>query len=337
MGDNARQTLGRVSIAIGLVLALTLLLADLAPAATSATAHASTGTQKAPSTARAEEAVRIGLGIALGTEAILALILLAIKVPVLRVFVGKDGRLSTSKTIAAVWTIVVAACLLALVYADLIGHPGPLNVTNAAGVAGQYALLFGGPLGAAILAKAIVVGQVSADSSIKPSAESASPGDLVTDDAGETDLGDLQYVLFNLVALVFVLGTFLNEPLKGLPHIPDVLLGLTSVAAVGYVGKKLLPPESIKAELGRTKAKKATSIPISVVGLPVKESAKAEFWVRFGESDEGHLYNAEIKARNVTFDAIAPTLDPEPTQAVNVTVVTEFGTLIKAGSFTYEP
>jgi hypothetical protein len=118
--------------------------------------------------------------------------------------------------------------------------PGALVTTGRSGVVGQYAVLFG----AAIAAKGIVNQQVSNNPSAKSQAGSPSPGDLVNDDAGNTDLGDLQYVLFNLVALVYVVGSVYVSPLHGLPKIPDVLLGLTSVSAAGYVGKKAFTPRA---------------------------------------------------------------------------------------------
>ena len=62
-------------------------------------------------------------------------------------------------------------------------------------------------------------------------------------------------MLFNLVAIVFVIGTLMHEPPKGLAQLADVLLGLTSISAVGY-GKRVLPNEPISATLGLNKRKK---------------------------------------------------------------------------------
>jgi uncharacterized membrane protein YdcZ (DUF606 family) len=156
-----------------------------------------------------------------------------------RVFVGKDGPLSTSKTVAAVWTYVVASALLAYVIAWLIGHHQALDATKSVT---DYAILFGGPLGAAILAKQIRVSQENqrlADGTAGAvSTQTRGVADIVVDAEGDPDLGDLQYVLFNIVALVFVIGSIVTHPTHGLPNIPDVLLALTSVSAVGYVGKK---------------------------------------------------------------------------------------------------
>lgn len=177
------------------------------------------------------------------------------------IWVGKDGPLSASKTIAAVWTYVVASPLLAAVIAWLIGHHQALDATKSVS---DYAILFGGPLGAAILAKQIRVAQLNkaaaaAAAAAPPGAPAPAPGapapalsDLVKSPDGDDDLGNLQYLLFNIVALVYVIGSLVQHPTHGLPNIPDVLVGLTSVSAVGYVAKKALgaAPGSTPGALG---------------------------------------------------------------------------------------
>jgi hypothetical protein len=288
-----------------------------------APAHAGTG---------AAEAVRWGFLVGLVLELLFALIL---KRAVLKVVIGKDGRVSTSKTIAVIWTFVVAAGLLALVYADLLNHPQAINATNSSGVVGQYALLFGGPLGAAILAKAIVSGQAGENPAVKPPAESAALSDLVVNDAGDTDLGDLQYILFNAVALIFVIGMLMHEPAGGLPHVPDVLLGLTSVSAAGYVGKKMLPSEPLSAELAPSSGQAGTQITITVRGLVGTSKQQAAFWVRFGPEDQGKLVSAAVAEGVAHVQAYAPGLQPAPTGPVAVTVVSESGTPVAAGNFSY--
>jgi hypothetical protein len=155
--------------------------------------------------------------------------------------IGTDKRLSTSKTIAVVWTYALASALLSIVIAKWWGHPAAYKAQVAVGLQAGYGLLIGGPLGAAILAKGIVTSQVASGQSKPESKDGAKAADLVSNDEGGTDLGDLQYVLFNTVALTFFFGDFLTSPQLGLPTIPDVLLGLTSVSAVGYVAKKALP------------------------------------------------------------------------------------------------
>ncbi len=284
------------------------------------------------------EAVRWGFLIGLGVVLAFGALLMP---TVLKVIIGADGRVSTSKTIATVWTFVVAAALLALVYADLLNHGEALKATNASGVVGQYALLFGGPLGAAILSKLIVSDQVKENAAVKPPAVSARPSDLVANDAGETDLGDLQYVLFNLVALVFVLGTMLiHEPAAGLPHIPDVLLGLTSVSAAGYVGKKMLPPGALTATIDPIRGKaEPGEVTVTVQGIPGPPSAtaaKAGFTVRFGSAPAKDV-EAPVAKGEAVFAVSVPKIEPMPTQPVPVSVVTAAGAMLDAGNFEYEP
>jgi hypothetical protein len=154
------------------------------------------------------------------------------------VLIGADNRVSTSKVVAVTWTYAVASALLSIVIAKWLGHDQGYQAQQS-GLQAQYALLVGGPLGAAILAKGIVSSQQGGDTGTR-AADEAHVSQLVSDDHGNTDLGDLQYVLFNAVALTFFFGEFIHLPTAGLPKIPDVLLGLTSVSAVGYVSKKTL-------------------------------------------------------------------------------------------------
>ena len=160
------------------------------------------------------------------------------------VFVGHDNRISTSKTVAAVWTFSVASALLSLVIAKWMGHGGALAAQEHNGLQSNYGLLIGGPLGAAILAKGVVTSQTQDRPGSKAGGTPAA-SQLVANDQGDTDLGDLQYVLFNLVALIFFFGELWVAPSAGLPNLPNLLVGLTSVSAVGYVGKKTLPSTTV--------------------------------------------------------------------------------------------
>ena len=214
--------------------------------------------------------------------------------------------------------------------------PGALVTTGRSGVVGQYAVLFGGPLGAAIAAKGIVNQQVSNNPSAKSQAGSPSPGDLVNDDAGNTDLGDLQYVLFNLVALVYVVGSVFVSPLHGLPKIPDVLLGLTSVSAAGYVGKKAFTPQSIaSAKVVPDHGTQGTTFEVQVTGLTPPSQTRASVWVVFdnhiGEIAQSPVSNGEA----VLSVPKVPAFVPAPTKPVPVRVATLDGTVIDAGQFTY--
>jgi hypothetical protein len=186
---------------------------------------------------------------------------------------GSDGRVSTSKTVTVAWTYSVASALLSIVIAKWMGHGHAYGEQIKHGVQGEYALLIGGPIGAAILAKGIVSTQV-ANGASKPAADSAHAADVVTNDNGQTDLGDLQYVIFNTVTLVFFFGEFWSKPYLGLPTIPDVLLGLTSVSAVGYVAKKALPSGGLNVvKVDPPKASAGALVTLYVSGLADPQGA----------------------------------------------------------------
>lgn len=232
-----------------------------------------------PTATIAHSAAKIAGEIELRLAISLALFLV-IGVAALKLLIGVDGRVSTSKTVAIAWTYLLASAILAFVLSKFGGYPQALDNLMHAGLEGQYGLLVGGPLGAAIAAKGIVGKQLGEDPTAKTRAsegESANPVQLVQNDAAETDLGDFQYVLFNLVAMVFFVGTLFGSPAAGLPHIPDVLLALTSVGAVGYVAKKTLPNATPKAKLNRTSAKAKDRVTVSgsqlLVGSPPGRSA----------------------------------------------------------------
>jgi len=151
------------------------------------------------------------------------------------------------------------------------------------GLNAQYAVLIGGPLGPAILAKGIVSSQVASGALAKPAAASPTPAQLVQNDAGNADLGDVQYVLFNVVALVLFYGQLLRMPQAGMPTIPDVLLGLTSVSAVGFVGKKVLAGpggiSSVQPAAGRV----GDTVRIATAGIIQAASDLAGVTVMFGD------------------------------------------------------
>lgn len=86
-----------------------------------------------------------------------------------------------------------------------------------------------------------------------PAAQAPKAADAITNDSGELDLVDTQYLVFNLVALIYVVGLFIsriidkNEDVAlkySLPNVPPVLLGLTSAAAATYVANKAVQKSS---------------------------------------------------------------------------------------------
>jgi hypothetical protein len=154
--------------------------------------------------------------------------------------VGADNRLSTSKSVAFAWTYVIAFALISIFIAKWLGRGAGLEQLNQKGLQEEYLLALGGPYAAAVLAKYSAV--ASSQTEGKPAAEpgTATPAQLVANDRGDGDLGDLQYVLFSAIAVVWVLVTFVWHPGHGLPDIPAVLAGLALTSAGAYSAKKLV-------------------------------------------------------------------------------------------------
>jgi hypothetical protein len=181
------------------------------------------------------------------------------------VILGADGRTSTSKTFILLWTLLVGWALIALLIAGqfvqahhcvVLANPtqactgdevGLLQVGwrhfMNAGLSGSYLILLGVPATAGVAAKAITQSQVTGTGFKKPNPSNGSnpfarAAEVFSADDGTTDVGDFQYVIFNLVTATYFLTQFLNPDGTGLPTIPDTLLGLTSVSAGLYVAKK---------------------------------------------------------------------------------------------------
>lgn len=177
---------------------------------------------------------------------------------------GKDGRWSTSKVQLLAWTYAVVFGLASLFIAKWLGDDAGWTAQVDHGLQDAYLILLGGPFAAAVLSKAVTSKKVE-DGTIQKTEATPSTdpiqgfGEVVSDDSGNTDLVDLQYFLFNLLALIFFLGTFIFNLDDGFPEVPDLLVGLTSLSAAGYVGKKaadraipaltaLLPPEEFRGK-----------------------------------------------------------------------------------------
>jgi hypothetical protein len=222
--------------------------------------------------------------------------------------VGDDNRVSTSKTAALVWTYTLAATLLSFVIARWLGHSEAFNAIQTQGLNAEYAVLIGAPLGAAILAKGIVSTQVANGSAAKPPATTPSPAQLVQNDSGDADLGDVQYVLFNVVALVFFYGEILRAPQLGIPTIPDVLLGLTSVSAVGFVGKKALAGPGGISAVQPMEAVVGEHVTIATAGIIQAADDLPAITVKFGSApaSPGALTATTTTSQGVLIEATVP-------------------------------
>jgi hypothetical protein len=156
-------------------------------------------------------------------------------------FVGIDNRVSTSKTIALAWTVVVAWMVASeALVAALPQHP-PNTFSGLLNSASDlYFVFLGGPFAAAAFAKASVQSKISQGTLTKTTAGTPSVSDLVSDDNGNADLYDLQYVLFNILALFVIIIPFWVHPENGLPDIPAFLAILTGGSALTYIVNKAI-------------------------------------------------------------------------------------------------
>ncbi|WP_412077790.1 hypothetical protein ACLF6K_26245 [Streptomyces xanthophaeus] len=165
-----------------------------------------------------------------------------------RFVTGRDGRLSTSTTLALAWTVILLWLLLATLAYGLTagggvgwfeGEHGPLSTLTTV-----YLPLLGGPYVALIGAKTVVGLRVQNGSMAKPAARPTASGrrplrELIANDSGRTDLVDLQYVALSAVTMLYVVLFFLADVGGGLPRLPEEMWALTGAPAGAYLVNKM--------------------------------------------------------------------------------------------------
>ncbi|MET9611095.1 hypothetical protein ABZZ17_39470 [Streptomyces sp. NPDC006512] len=161
---------------------------------------------------------------------------------------GRDGRLSTSTTLALAWTVILVWLLLTVLAYGLTAGGGTAYFRGSGGplspLAEVYLPLLGGPYAAMIGAKAVVGTRVENGSMAKPAPKPTPDGrrplrELIANDSGRTDLVDLQYVALGAVTMLYVVLTFLTDVGAGLPHLPGEIWTLTGAPAGAYLVNKL--------------------------------------------------------------------------------------------------
>ena len=161
---------------------------------------------------------------------------------------GADLRLSTSKTVQVGWTVILLYTLLAELFIALTA--GSPTATRAVfdmllgSIPLLYLVYLGGPYAAAFLAKLSTSSKYAEDPSFKPKSLDASIrlADLFLDDDKNVDIYDLQYILFNVVAMLSVVILFVQAPGHSLPPVPDFLAILTGGSVATYTVNKLSAP-----------------------------------------------------------------------------------------------
>ncbi len=222
------------------------------------------------------------------------------------VILGQDQRTSTSKTFILMWTLLVGWALVALLIAGELVHqhgcvkPHHLEAAATAckkakddvgvlqvgwlkflhaGLSGSYLVLLGVPAAAGVAAKGITQSHVNnaGFKTTKPKAgfqPFARLAEVFSADDGTTDIGDFQYMIFNLVTAAYFVAQFLKPNASGLPTIPDTLLGLTSVSAGLYVGKKAVTRSQPKVT-GVFPQPVHANEPFTIIGVGLTEESTA--------------------------------------------------------------
>jgi hypothetical protein len=221
-----------------------LLLFAAVPAA--AWAGGSTAVQTPPPVAAGH--VWVAAAVAVVALLLLTLVLCGFSLArVGRLFIGKDLRASTSKTQAAAWTFAICFALLVLLAGHLLYDdfdPGWRTFLDQ-GLNSDYLWLLGIPAAGLVGAKTITETKVAADPAAKQAKPATADDSLATrlaelsgDDSGQPAIADLQYLVFNVITLLYFLSAFLEHPERGLPTLPDSLIALTGVSAAAYLGTK---------------------------------------------------------------------------------------------------
>ncbi|MET9291182.1 hypothetical protein [Streptomyces sp. NPDC003077] len=155
--------------------------------------------------------------------------------------IGEDNRLSTSRAVAAVWllpvgyAVLMSAVRLALA-PDARERDALLDDLQLPGPAGVL-IVVAMTCGVAVLVRRVVSVRIQTRKVQKITAERPRGLDLLTDDAGRGSFADAQYVLLNLIAVLFALALLCRTPGR-LPSLPWVLVALVAIGTATYLAGK---------------------------------------------------------------------------------------------------
>jgi hypothetical protein len=253
------------------------------------------------------------------------------------VFVGTDGRLSTSKTMAILWTFALAYMLLVMgLIAAAASEPGNTLSALISPTSGLYLVLIGGPFAAAVLAKATVSTGTATGRLQKSYSASTNLTDIIANDQGNTDLVDSQYTLFNLIALTIVLVAFIRKPGFGAPVIPGFLAGLTGASAATYAANKAaISNAPVIAQVIPAVARIGQRVIAHGTNLHAAAADDATTTVTVG-GFQATVEPQEVQADHVTFTIPSPTAGTYPSdRPVGVAITTVAGaTAVKPDGIT---
>ncbi|MEU1407421.1 hypothetical protein ABZ471_34620 [Streptomyces sp. NPDC005728] len=160
---------------------------------------------------------------------------------VLAPVIGEDNRMSTSRTVAAGWVLLVAYAVLLLAgrlaaasdHAERDVLVSGLDLARGAGVVTVLAVV----CGIAVLVRRVVGLRILGLRLQKVPASRPRAADLLTDDSGRGAFADLQYVVISAVALLFAAVRLARRP-DQLPDLPWGLAVVVLISAATYLAGK---------------------------------------------------------------------------------------------------
>jgi hypothetical protein len=162
-------------------------------------------------------------------------------------------------------------------------------------------------------------------------------GQVLGNDSGQADLGDTQYFVFNLVVLLYFVGTLMQHLDEGFPELPAILVGLTSLSAATYVTKKATEraEPSLKSVVP-SKAKKHATVDVwgSFLIAAPPSSPPPEGWGPRATVGGIEATQVDVVDDRGTSDHIRVTIPNVNPGATSLSVYTASGT--SAGSLDFE-
>ncbi|MFP1627589.1 hypothetical protein ACLB9X_21020 [Streptomyces sp. 5K101] len=160
---------------------------------------------------------------------------------ILAVLTGEDNRLSTSRTVAAAWLLVVCGTVLHLA----VLMAGASSTARRDRIAEGLSLAAGGGLlcvlavvcAIAVAVRRTVAVRVAATRLQKVRADHPRAADVLCDDSGRASFTDGQYVLVNAAAVVLALSALVRAP-ERLPQVPWGLVLLVALSGATYLAGK---------------------------------------------------------------------------------------------------
>jgi hypothetical protein len=158
--------------------------------------------------------------------------------PPWNLFLGTDGKSSTSKLQIFLWSSVVLFAYVAVFVQRCAAGP----VAPVAAIPPNLMIAMGFSIATAATAKAITSGYVASGRLVK---RAGGAGGLLVDDDGQTDLAKTQLVMWTVVGIAVYLWVLLHaDPAKGLPDIDGALMVLMGLGQGAYIGKKLVTTDT---------------------------------------------------------------------------------------------